>query len=427
MGHVVRMTLTGAAGITFVFLVDLANLFWIAKAGDRTLVAAIGFAFAVQFFAVSIGVGLMIAGVAMISRGIGMGDFERARQDATGAMALTLTVQLLVAVLIVALREPMLRQVGAEGETLALASRYILISMPSLIVMAVGMAGQASLRAVGDGRRSMYVTLTSGAVAMVVDPFLILGLGLGLDGAALGVVLSRFVMAGMAMLFAIGVHDLFARPDWNAIKRSAKPFALVAVPAILTQMATPFGNYLLTGVIAGFGDNAVAAWAVVNRMMVVAFGGLFSLSGAIGGIFGQNYGAGLIDRVRSAFRDALIFCAGYSILVWAMLVATAQLVIVGFGLVDQGAQVYEAFAYLGAGAFLFIGALFVSNAAFNNLDKPTRSTMLNWLRDGVLILPVALWASSVFGAPGVVYAQSGAGAAVGVIGAMWTWRYLRQL
>ena len=52
MGHVIRMTLTGAIGITFVFIVDAANLFWISQLGDPTLVAAIGFAFAIQFLSV---------------------------------------------------------------------------------------------------------------------------------------------------------------------------------------------------------------------------------------------------------------------------------------------------------------------------------------------------------------------------------------
>ena len=73
MGHVVRMTATGAMGITFVFLVDAANLLWVSQLGDPQLVAAIGFAYAVQFFSVSVNVGLMIAATAVISRSIGEG------------------------------------------------------------------------------------------------------------------------------------------------------------------------------------------------------------------------------------------------------------------------------------------------------------------------------------------------------------------
>ncbi len=427
MGHVVRMTLAGTTGITFVFLVDLANLFWISRIGDPKLVAAIGYAFAVQFFAVSVGIGLMIAATAIVSRGIGMGETDRARHDATAALVLTVLVLGGVALAIVVFREPMLRLAGAEGETLRLAGRYVLISMPSLLVMGAGLAGQAALRAEGDGRRSMMVTLTSGSVAMVADPFLILTLGLGLDGAALGVVLSRFVMAGMALLFAIRVHDLFARPELWAVRRAVRPFVAVAVPAILTQMATPFANYLLTGVIAGFGDNAVAAWAVVNRLTVVAFGGIFSLSGAIGGIFGQNFGAGLHDRLRSTFRDALIFCAGYTLLAWALLAVTAPMVVEGFGLIGVGETVYLAFARIGAGAFVFVGAAYVANAAFNNLGKAGRSTVINWLRDGVLILPAAWLFADWYGATGVVYAQALVGAIVGLFAAAWSRAFLQRI
>ena len=89
MGHVIRMTMTGAAGITFVFLVDLVNLFWISQLGDPKLVAAIGYAFAVQFFSVSTGIGLMIAATVMVSKRIGMGQRERARREATSSMMIT--------------------------------------------------------------------------------------------------------------------------------------------------------------------------------------------------------------------------------------------------------------------------------------------------------------------------------------------------
>ena len=74
MGHVVRMSATGAFGITFVFLVDAANLFWLSQIGQPKLVAAIGFAYAIQFFSVSVGVGLMIAVTALVSRSIGQGQ-----------------------------------------------------------------------------------------------------------------------------------------------------------------------------------------------------------------------------------------------------------------------------------------------------------------------------------------------------------------
>lgn len=427
MGHVVRMTATGAFGITFVFLVDAANLLWISQLGQPQLVAAIGFAYAIQFFSVSSGVGLMIAATALVSRRIGEGDGAAARRQAGAAIAISCTIQGIVALLVVLLRHDLVALAGATGDTARLAARYLLLTVPSLIPMAVALAASGTLRAEGYGAKAMYVTLCSGAVLMVLDPIFIIWLGLGLDGAALGLVLFRFCLMGLALFFAAYQHDLIAWPDRDSVSDTWRPYMAIAVPAIATQMATPAGNYFLTIVMAPFGDDAVAAWAVVGRLTVLSFGGIFALSGAIGGIFGQNLGAGHYDRLRSTYRDALIFCALYTLVTWGLLLAVTPLVIDAFGLSGQGAEVLRAFTLVGAGAFIFLGGLFVSNAAFNTLGKPGRSTLLGWVKDGVLSWPLAALLAGVFGATGVIYGQAAAGALMGGLAALWGWRYVADL
>ena len=133
----------------------------------------------------------------------------------------------------------------------------------------------------------------------------------------------------------------------------------------------------MTGLIAGFGDSAVAAWAVVGRLTVVAFGGIFSLSGAIAGIFSQNYGAGLYHRVRATYRDALIFCALYSCVMWGILMLASQKISLWFSLDPAGNDVLYAFTHFGAGGFILIGVLMVSNAAFNALALSAKRSSLS--------------------------------------------------
>lgn len=427
MGHVVRMTMTGAAGITFVFVVDAANLFWISQLGEPQMVAAIGFAFAIQFFSISSGIGLMIAANALVARAIGAGRREEARRMASSAAMIAFVVQGIMAALIVGFRHDIVALTGAEGETARLAARYLALTLPSLTIMAVSLIANGALRALGDGRRSMFVTLFSGTVSMFLDPLLIFVLGLGLDGAAIGLNVSRLIMLCAALWFAIGTHDILARPSLGDAAARLRPYALIALPAIATQFATPMGNYLMTAVMAQFGDQAVAGWAVVGRLTVVAFGGIFSLAGAIGGIFGQNFGARKFDRVQSTYRDALLFGLVYTLVLWAVLYVSAPLVIAGFALTPEGAAVVQAFVTFGAAGYVFAGALFVSNAAFNALGRPTRSTLTVWLRDGAITLPLALWLSGLFGAEGVIYAQALASALVGSLAALWGWRFIRTL
>lgn len=427
MGHVVRMTLTGAAGITFVFVVDAANLFWLSQLEEPILMAAIGYAFAVQFFAVSIGVGLMIATTAVVSRCIGRGERALAREQAAAAMLLTVLVQLATAVLVVWFREPFLQSVGAAGEALSLASRYVAMTMPSLAVMAVGLTGSAVLRAEGMARQAMMVTMGGGMIMLFLDPVLIYVLGLGLDGAALSVWIFRCTMAGLALWFAVGRNRLFARPSVALLVQHGADLLRVAVPAIITQMATPFGNFLLTSVIAGYGDTAVAGWAVVNRLTVVAFSGLMSLGGAIGGIFGQNFGARQFDRLWQTYRDATLFCIAYALVAWLILMGFSGGIAEAFGLTGEAERVLRAFTHIGALSFTLGGLLFVSNAAFNTLGRPLWASVLSWLREGVLMLPAALWLASVYAAPGVVYAQALVGVVLGCLAGVLGGRYVRSI
>ena len=166
---------------------------------------------------------------------------------------------------------------------------------------------------------------------------------------------------------------------------------------------------------------------MVGRLTVVVFGGIFSLSGAIGGIFGQNYGAGQIDRVRSTYRDALVFCLGYTVLAWAILLWARPSILWAFGLVGRGVEVFNAFCFVGIGGYVFIGALFVSNAAFNNLGKPSRSALINWVKDGVLSWPAATACALAFGAAGVIYGQAITSICIGTLAGLWGWRFIQGL
>ncbi len=427
MSHVVKMTLSATIGLTFMFLIDAATLFWISRMGDEQNMAALGFAWTIQFFTLSGGIGLMIAAVALVSRAIGRGDRAQARRHASSAMVITVVVQALLAALVLFLREDILALAGAKGETLTIASRFLLISVPSLPLMALGMVGSGILRAEGDAMRSMVVTIVAGLVAMALDPLFIFGFGLGVDGAAIVMNIARTITTFLALWYVIKVHDLAAKPSLANVRKVAPSFAVIAVPAVATQLSTPFGNYIATGFIAQFGDGAVAGWAVVGRLTVLAFGGVFALSGAVGGIFGQNYGAGKLDRVRSTFRDAILYSTGYIVLAWAVLWLLRGVAVSAFQLGPDGAAVVMAFTNLAAGGFVFTGLLFVSNAAFNNLGRPLWSTGFNWLRDGGLMFPLCWWAAGALGAQGVVYGQALAGLIVGALAALTAWRFVARL
>lgn len=424
MRHVVVMTMTGMLGLTFMFLVDAVTLFWVSRLGVEANIAAMGFAWTVQFFSISVSIGFMIAAVALISRSLGQGRLEDARRQVTTSAILTVGIQIVLSALLFYYRFGILELLGASGETLEIAARFLAITTPSVPIMVLGMIGSSTLRAEGDALRAMNVTLSAGFVAMIVDPLLIYSAGLGVDGAAIGVVVSRISSVLIALYYVVHVKKLAARVTVQDIKMAARPFFLIALPAVITQISSPFGNYIATAVVSQHGEAAVAGWAVVGRITVVAFGGVFALSGAIGGIIGQNYGAGQFDRVKSGYRDALIFSSIYVVTVWAILALCTPAIISAFKMTDEAAEIIRAFSYIAAGSFVFTGAIFVSNAAFNNLGKPIYSTIVNWVRDGVFMWPCCFLGSLWALGPGVIYGQAAAGILIGFISVILGWRYI---
>ncbi len=402
MRHVIVMTLTSSVGLMAMFLVDFVNLFYISLLGETELAAAIGYAGTVFFFTFSLCIGLMVATAALTARALGPGDHEEARQIGGSALVLMGVTTLVVTILLMPLLGDILDLLGATGRARDIAHRYLLIVIPSLPILGIGLGFSGLLRAVGDARRAMFVTLIGGITSAILDPILIFWMDLGVDGAAYASVVARIAILGAGYYGAVRVHDLVAKPSIARLRHDLRPLLAIGGPAVLTNMATPFGNAYVTATMADYGDAAVAGWAIVGRLVPVAFGIVLALSGAVGPILGQNYGAGQIARVREGFIDALKFTTGVVLAVWLLLWLGQDFISFAFGATGQTAFLIGFFCTWVAGSFLFNGALFVANASFNNLGFPTYSTLFNWGRSTLGMIPFVWLGSQWYGAAGVL-------------------------
>lgn len=413
--HVSVMSLTASLGLVAVFFVDFLDMVFIALLGQAELAAAVGYAGAILFFTTSFGIGVAIAAGALVARALGSGDVALAQQRASTSLIYGIVFGAIFAALVWGNLEPLVALVGAQGETAALAILYLQIVVPSLPLLLVGMVGGAILRAHGAARAAMMATVWGALVNGVLDPILIFGLGLDLVGAAIASVAARIAMAVFALRPILRDHGGLMRPSLRCLAQDLPPHLTIAGPAILTQLATPVGQAYVTRAMAEYGPDAVAGMAMVSRLTPVAFGVIFALSGAIGPIIGQNFGAGKTDRVRGAFRDGLIFTALY------VLLASALLFVLRAPLADLFQATGEAralvFLFCGPLALLFFfnGMLFVSNAAFNNLGHPFYSTWLNWGRHTLGTIPFVMLGAMLYGAAGVLIGQAVGGVFFGLV------------
>ncbi|MBX3576415.1 MAG: MATE family efflux transporter [Rhizobiaceae bacterium] len=425
--HVVVMTATGSVGLIAVFVVDALNLFYISMLGVQELAAAIGFASTLLFFTVSVAIGMTVATGALVARALGRGNREEAAAFGGASIVFVGLVTTALTLAVWPFLRELVAALGATGQTLDLSVRFLNVVLPSTPIVAIGMCTTGILRGVGDARRAMYVTLGAAIAAAVLDPILIFGLQLGLDGAAISTVLSRLVLLGIGLYGAQIVHRLVRLPDRHRLAAAVRPFVAIGLPAVLTQLATPVGNAYVTAEIAAFGDDAVAGWAIIGRLVPVAFGAVFALSGAVGPILGQNFGARRYDRLYGTMRDALVVTLVYVLTMWALLGLFAGHIASLFGAEGQSRELIVFFCLFAAGSFLFNGAIFVSSAAFNNLGYPTYSTVFNWGRSTLGVIPFVWAGASWYGAKGVI-AGWGLGAVVfGIASIVVCFRVIRTI
>lgn len=425
MRHVVVMAGTGAIGLIAVFAVDLLNLFYISLLGQRPIAAAIGFAGVVGFFQTSVMIGLAIGVGAVVAHSIGAGAAREARHIAGSGLVLMVLAGLVVGLGTVALLTPILDTLGANGETRRLAERFLTITLPALPLLAVGMCCSGLLRCVGDARRAMNVTLFAALTTAVMDPMLIFGLHLGLPGAAISTVLSRCVLATLGWRGARR-HDLLARPSLDALTGDMAAICHVAFPAVLTNLATPVGAAYVTRSMAAFGPDAVAGQATIDRISPVAFGLIYALSGAVGPILAQNAGAGQLDRVRQTLRDSFTFVLVTVLAAWAILASAQALVVRAFFASGVTAELVHLFCSWLAAGFLFTGALYVANAAFNNLGYPALSTLFNWGRATLGTIPFVTIGVQ-FGPAGLLVGQAAGSVVFGTLAVMTAFRVVGRL
>jgi putative MATE family efflux protein len=416
--HILVMSGAGGVGLGAIFLSDLANIVFLSWLDDRAVLSAIGYASSILFFTISIGIGLGIAATTMVSRTLGQRRRLRAARYSVNAHIASLIAGV-VAALVMFLTIPwLLTALGASGRTHELATRYLMIATVGLPALTLAMASASVLRAAGDARRAMNVTLYGAAVNTILDPILIFGLDLGIDGAAWATVGARVAFMAVGLYGVVRVHRLVARPRLPTFIADIPTFTTIAVPAILTNIATPVSNAYVTAAIATHGDDAVAGWAIIGRILPVAFGPIYALSSSIGPIIGQNYGAREGARMRQAFKLSIGVNVAFTLAAWVILAVLAPALIRAFSVTGTAADLITLFNLWLAPLFAFMGALFVVNAVFNTLDYPHYATLLNWGRATIGTMPLVHLGSWLAGAKGVLTAHMAGGILFGCL-AVW--------
>jgi len=425
--HLFRMTASGGIGLLALFAVELADLFFISLLGEQELAAAVGFAGAVMFFTQAMSIGLSIAVGATVSKTLGHGNVKLASRLITSSLVLIILSAGSVTLGVWLLKDMILQSLGAQGRTLEMANMYLGIILPWLPLLSIGTAGGGVMRAKGDAKGALWVTLSGAIVNAILDPILIFGLGWGLKGAAIATVISRVTIFAYAVHKVVWVYKMIELPNFRELRSDIIELNRIAIPSVLTNLATPIGIAYVTYMMAQYGDSAVAANAIISRLQMVAFVGLFALSSVVGPIAGQNWGAGAYDRVHETLSESVRFIVIYCLLVASVLALLTTPIVYAFQASEQAAGLIKLFTYGLSLAYIFHGITFATNALFNNLGAPKTSTILNIAKATIFTVPFVWLGAELGNAPGILIGQASGVVIIGLAGWYWCRRWITIL
>lgn len=426
MRHVITMAGTGAIGLMAVFAVDLLNFFYISKLHNPALTGAIAFSTSISYLQISVSIGLTIGLGACIGRLLGARQHDEARRIGSAFLAVMVAMATILGLITAIFAPEFLSLLGAKGIALTQATSFLRITAPALPLVCLGMALSALLRAVGDARRSMRMTLTGAAVSACLDPIMIFGFHLGLEGAAISTILSRLAITASGFINLRG-HDMLEWPDLKAIRPALQKVGSIALPAIATNLATPAGSLFVTHSMARFGLDAVSGQATIERIVPVAFALVFALTGSVGPIMAQNLGAKQFDRVKETLTAALKLTALCVIITWLILALGHNLILDIFTVHGVGVEIVQLFCSWLVLSYMFVGLLFVANTAFNNLGHPFYSTGFNWGRATLGTIPFVWIGAHYFGPIGILFGQALGAVVFGTIAILTAFNVIRKL
>lgn len=429
--HLIAQTLPMVMGVAATMSIGLVDAYFIGQLGSSEL-AAISFIFPIGVVLVSLGVGMMVGINSVIARALGEGDVAKAHRRANLGIVLAFALGAIIAIALLFGTNSLFRLMLAPDDLLPLIRAYLVPLAPGYMLMMVILAISGVLRGQGEARMTFFVSISYAAANWVLDPLLITGAfgfkGFGIAGAAYASVIGWAIGVGLG-LFLIGRSLLPFQPLLIAqcrIVETSGAILRVAGPAAFANAINPIGLSILTAMIAREGEAAVAGFGAAGRVQSFAVVPLLALSGAIGAIVGQNWGANRPGRSREAMLLAGMFCLAYG-LAMATLLSFAGSWFADLFTEDPVVMAqFTRYLSIAAWGYAGFGVLIVANGALNAVDRASYSLTQSALRVFLVMLPIAWVLRPSWGADAIYTAELVANLVGGCVAAAVVWRVLRK-
>lgn len=278
---------------------------------DGMAISGLALTFPLMNIAAALGAMVGVGASTVISVRLGQKDYGTAQRVLGNTVILNLIIGLAFMAVCLWLLDPILVLFGASEATLPYARDYMTVILLGNVISHSYFGLNGVLRAAGHPTRAMQCTILTVIVNALLDPLLIFGFGMGIQGAAWATILSQLI--SLCWQFRLlsnpremlhlhrGIYSLKANIVRQIIAVGMSPFLMnlcaCLIVLIINKSMKEYG-----------GDTAIAAYGIVNRIVFLFLMMVMGLNQGMQPIVGYNWGAKQNDRVWHALR-LTILCA----------------------------------------------------------------------------------------------------------------------
>jgi putative MATE family efflux protein len=387
-------------------LYGIVDIFWVARLGYQAIAAlTIVWPYFILVFAVIVGTG--VGTNALVSRRFGERNIEAANHAAGQIFWLAGFFGVIFLLAAVFFSEPILIMSGATPDIMDFATQYLTVlsfGMPFMFFMVVA---NNLLRGSGDALRPMIFMIAGTVTNIILDPFLIFGIGpfpeMGVRGAALATVISQLLSAGLCFYYIVArksayrVKLAYLRPSLSILRDIYR----VGFPSMIMMITESVIFALFNNVLSAFGSLAIAAVGLCFRIAGLVY---FPMQGASQGllpIVGFNFGARLWKRLWRAVKIASVGLALYSVPALVMLLIFAPQLIGIFSDDPELMAIAVPALRIGLSALVIAGPSILFITTFQGLSKGKDALILSLVRQFIFLVPLLLLLPRLLGIIGV--------------------------
>lgn len=373
-----------------VLLYNLADTFFIGQTKDAYMVAAVSIATPVFLLFMAVGMLFGIGGTSLISRMLGEGKAEKAKNTSAFCFWTGLFIGIAAMVFIWIFAAPICRMVGASDDTLDYTVQYLAIVSMGIPFLIVGNTFSNIIRSEGRAKTAMAGMVIGNMANIVLDPVMILGLRWNVAGAAVATVVGNVAAAVFYLRHLLSKDTMLSidLKDYRAGDRIASGVCAIGIPASLNSILMSVSHILINNVIAGYGDMAVAGLGVAMKVNLIVVMLLIGLGSGIQPLLGYCYGAGNKKRYVAVLQFSLMLAFGLSLVMTIICYVFAGPLVTTFldnaDAFDFGMSFSRTYILSGP----ILGILFVFVNAIQSTGAALPALILSISRQGLLYIPI---------------------------------------